>query len=113
MTVVAAAGWRDAARRRFSRSRSAARTGVATAVRAWRHSLQLRVGTTTALIAGTVVLIIGILLVDQVTSGILRAKKNAAVSQAQIGSATAARVLANVSASVSGDVEAAQDEIKS
>ncbi|HEY2166098.1 MAG TPA: MtrAB system histidine kinase MtrB [Jatrophihabitantaceae bacterium] len=113
MTVTAAAaGLQDASRRALSRSRTGVRTAVRTAMRTWRHSLQLRVGTSTALIAGTVVLIVGILLVDQVSSGILRAKKNAAVGQAQIGSAVAAPVLATVSASVSADVESAQDEIK-
>ena len=112
MTVLAVANWRQAWRRSMTNSRTAARNATQAAVRAWRHSLQLRVGTTTALVAGTVVLVIGILLVDQVSSGILRAKKNAAVSQAQIGLPTAESALKFVSPSVSGDVEGAQDQIK-
>lgn len=112
MTALAPANWRQAWRRSVAHSRTAARTATQNAVQTWRHSLQLRVATTTALVAGTVVLIIGILLVDQVSSGILRAKKNAAVSQAQIGLPTAESALKFVSPSVSGDVEGAQDQIK-
>ncbi|HWD63127.1 MAG TPA: MtrAB system histidine kinase MtrB, partial [Humibacter sp.] len=99
---------REKARRLAERARTAAR-GTA---RAWRHSLQLRVGTTTVLVTGAVVLVIGILLVDQVSGGILRAKKQAAVSQAKIGLASAASVLAAVDAGVPGDVETAQLLIK-
>jgi two-component system sensor histidine kinase MtrB len=79
---------------------------------AWRHSLQLRVGTTTVLVTGAVVLIIGLLLVDQVAGGILRAKKQAAISQAKIGLASASRVLAGVDAGVRSDVDDAQQQIR-
>ncbi|MEP7020956.1 MAG: HAMP domain-containing protein, partial [Pseudonocardiales bacterium] len=87
------------------------RAAVRTATYSWRHSLQLRVGTTTVLIAGVVVLVIGILLVDQVASGILRAKKDAAIGQAQIGEPSARAVLATVDASAIGDVVDAQRQI--
>jgi two-component system sensor histidine kinase MtrB len=89
------------------------RTTARAALRAWRHSLQLRVGATTVLVTGVVVLVIGILLVDQVSGGILRAKKQAAISQAKIGLASATSVLADVDAGVAGDVETAQLQIKS
>ncbi|MCU1658819.1 MAG: mtrB [Pseudonocardiales bacterium] len=79
----------------------------------WRHSLQLRVGTSTVLITGVVVLVIGILLVDQVTGGILRAKKQAAISQAKVGLAAANSVLSGVDAGVVADVADAQQEISS
>jgi two-component system sensor histidine kinase MtrB len=88
-----------------------ARAAVRAASHTWRHSLQLRVGTTTVLITGVVVLVIGILLVDQVAGGILRAKKQAAVGQAKIGLASAQQVLAGVDAGVVADVADAQQQI--
>ncbi|MDT4910264.1 MAG: two-component system, OmpR family, sensor histidine kinase MtrB, partial [Pseudonocardiales bacterium] len=71
----------------------------------------LRVGTTTVLVAGMVVLVIGILLVDQVAGGILQAKKQAAVGQAQIGVPSAVGVLATVDAGAIDDVNDAQRRI--
>jgi two-component system, OmpR family, sensor histidine kinase MtrB len=103
-------GWLRGARRRVAeRSKSAARSVAHT----WRHSLQLRVGTTTVLITGVVVLVIGVLLVDQVTGGILRAKKQAAVSQANVGLAIATSALSDVDAGVVNDVLTAQQDIRS
>ena len=101
--------WRRVRGRAAERLMSSARAGA----HAWRHSLQLRVGMTTVLVTGVVVFVIGIMLVDQVSGGILRAKKQAAVSQAKIGLASATSVLAAIDAGVSGDVEAAQLQIKS
>ncbi|HJQ41943.1 MAG TPA: MtrAB system histidine kinase MtrB, partial [Jatrophihabitantaceae bacterium] len=69
-------------------------------------------GATTVLITGAVVLVIGLLLVDQVAGGILRAKKQAAISQARIGLASASRVLADVDAGVRSDVDDAQQQIR-
>jgi two-component system sensor histidine kinase MtrB len=89
-----------------------ARQAAASAARTWRHSLQLRVGTTTVLITGVVVVVIGVLLVDQVAGGILRAKKDAAISQAKIGLASASSVLAGVDAGVRSDVDDAQQQIR-
>ncbi|PZS16772.1 MAG: sensor histidine kinase [Pseudonocardiales bacterium] len=94
-------------RRMAERARAAARA----ATYSWRHSLQLRVGTTTVLVTGVVVLVIGILLVDQVAGGILRAKKQAAIGQAQIGLASAQQVLAGIDAGVAADVLNAQTHI--
>ncbi|MDP9116532.1 MAG: MtrAB system histidine kinase MtrB [Actinomycetota bacterium] len=96
-----------------SRATGSIRSAAHRGVYAWQHSLQLRVGATTVLVTGVVVLIIGILLVDQVAGGILRAKKAAAVSQAQIGLGSATSALLLVDPSVSADVEAAQSSIKS
>jgi two-component system sensor histidine kinase MtrB len=89
------------------------RSTARSAVYAWRHSLQLRVGATTVLVTGLVVLVIGILLVDQVSGGILRTKKQAAISQAKIGLASARGALATVSADNAGAVETAQLDITS
>jgi two-component system sensor histidine kinase MtrB len=105
-----------AVRRRLRRAGAAVskRAGLAAAhvARTWRHSLQLRVGTTTVLITGIVVVVIGLLLVDQVAGGILRAKKDAAISQAKIGLASASSVLAGVDAGVRSDVDDAQQQIR-
>jgi two-component system sensor histidine kinase MtrB len=98
----------DALGRVVEQARSAWR-GV---VHAWRHSLQLRVGTTTVVVTGAVVLITGILLTDQVTGGILRAKRQAAIGQAKIGLESAQSVLAEVDAGVVADVNDAQEHIR-
>jgi two-component system, OmpR family, sensor histidine kinase MtrB len=82
-------------------------------VQTWRHSLQLRVGTTTVVVTGLVVVIIGILLTDQVTGGILRAKRQAAIGQAKIGLESAQAVLSEIDAGVVADVRDAQVQITS
>ncbi|MDQ2751294.1 MAG: MtrAB system histidine kinase MtrB [Actinomycetota bacterium] len=97
--------WRRIAERTQAAIRAATHT--------WRHSLQLRVGTTTVLVTGVVVLVIGILLVDQVGGGILQAKRRAAISQAQIGVPSAVGVLATVDAGAIDDVNDAQRRITS
>jgi two-component system sensor histidine kinase MtrB len=81
------------------------------AVEAWRGSLQLRVGTTTVVVTGVVVFVIGVFLVNQVTSGILHAKRDAAVSQAGIGRDTARGVLQGVDPALCTDVGDAQQQI--
>jgi two-component system sensor histidine kinase MtrB len=70
---------------------------AATIARAWRHSLQLRIGVTTLVVTGIVILIIGVFLVNQITAGILHAKRDAAILQASTGRDTATRLLATVS----------------
>lgn len=51
----------------------------------WRRSLQFRVATSTVLVTGVVVLIIGMLLVDQIGNGVLKAKRDASIGQATLG----------------------------
>jgi two-component system sensor histidine kinase MtrB len=85
----AAALWRATSHRLSSLAR--------TFGRAWRHSLQLRIGVTTVLVTGVLVLIIGIFLVNQITAGILHAKRSAAILQANSGQLTASQLLADVS----------------
>ena len=79
---------------------------------AWQRSLQLRVATTTLVLTGTVVLVIGIFIVDQVAGGVLRAKRDAAISQANIGLASARSVLHKVDAGVLNDLLAAQQQLQ-
>jgi len=64
----------------------------------WRRSLQLRMATSTALVTALVVLLIGLLLVSQITSGVLRAKRDSAIAQASSGRDAAAAAFADVTA---------------
>jgi two-component system sensor histidine kinase MtrB len=77
----------------------------------WRRSLQLRVATTATVASAVIVLIIGVFLVDQVAGGILRAKRDAAISQARVGLQSAQTVLGGVDAGVVADVADAQQQI--
>ena len=97
---------RRAAVRRCKRFSSAV---VAT----WQHSLQLRVATTTLVVTGIVVLVIGVFIVDQVAGGILRAKREAAIRQANIGLPAARAVLVGIDASVIADFAEAQTTLQS
>jgi two-component system sensor histidine kinase MtrB len=81
-------------------------------VEGWRHSLQLRVGATTLVVTGVVVLVIGLFLVDKVSGGVLRAKKDAAIEQARIGQNVAHAVLQDVSADIPNQVTSAQQQIQ-
>ncbi len=80
------AGWgRYAVRSTKSGARAVART--------WSHSLQLRVAVTTLVVTGGVILIIGIFLVDQISGGVLRAKRTAAIAQVDTGRTSASQAL--------------------
>ncbi|GAB2487982.1 MtrAB system histidine kinase MtrB [Jatrophihabitans fulvus] len=81
------------------------------ALNTWRRSLQVRVGTTTVLVSGLMVLVIGLFLVDKVAGGVLGAKQDAAVNQARIGLQTAKSVFSDVDAGVPADVYEAQQQI--
>jgi two-component system sensor histidine kinase MtrB len=70
------------------------RQGGQTVARAWSASLQLRVAVTTLVISGVVVLIVGIFLVDQISGGVLRAKRSAAIGQVDTAMASARATLA-------------------
>jgi two-component system sensor histidine kinase MtrB len=75
-SLSAAGRWLGPRRRRLART--------------WRRSLQLRVTVTTVAVTGLVVLLIGLFLIDQISNGVLRAKRDAAVGQA-IGALEPAR----------------------
>jgi two-component system sensor histidine kinase MtrB len=51
----------------------------------WRRSLQLRVAASTLAVTSVMVLLIGLFLVDQISNGLLNAKRDAAVRQAVAG----------------------------
>jgi two-component system sensor histidine kinase MtrB len=90
---------------------AAARSAAGTAVRMWRSSLQLRVAATTFVVTTAVVLVIGFFLVGKVSTGVLRAKQDAAIRLAKVGLASARVTLANYSVDVAGDVTSAQQTL--
>jgi two-component system sensor histidine kinase MtrB len=53
--------------------------------RSWRSSLQVRIGAITMAVAGTVVIIVSIVLFSQIRDQLLSVKKQAAIAQAQAG----------------------------
>jgi two-component system sensor histidine kinase MtrB len=79
----------------------------------WRGSLQLRVGATTLVVTGVVVLLIGVFLVRQLSDGVLRAKRDAAINQAKLGLDPARALLADVDAGVASEVSDAVYQLKS
>jgi two-component system sensor histidine kinase MtrB len=78
----------------------------------WRRSLQVRVGTTTFVAAGLVVVLIGLLIVDKVASGVLQAKRDSAVGQAKVGLEIARDKLFDKSVQTAGDVQSAQQDLQ-
>ncbi|SFD95638.1 MtrAB system histidine kinase MtrB [Blastococcus tunisiensis] len=70
------------ARRRAQR---AVRRETARAVHAWRSSLQVRIGAITMVVAGTVVVIVSLVLFSQIRDQLLSVKEEAAIDQAQAG----------------------------
>ncbi|HEY0167806.1 MAG TPA: MtrAB system histidine kinase MtrB [Jatrophihabitans sp.] len=59
--------------------------GVSRLSTTWRRSLQLRVAATTTIVTGVIVLLIGVFLIDQIGNGVLKAKRDASISQASLG----------------------------
>jgi two-component system, OmpR family, sensor histidine kinase MtrB len=72
-------------RRLHALSRRAASQGV----HAWRSSLQLRIGAITLVVAGTVVVIVSLVLFSQIRDQLLSVKRQAAIDQMQSGVAYA------------------------
>jgi two-component system, OmpR family, sensor histidine kinase MtrB len=110
------ASWTDYLHRLGVARRAAARrigSAWATVVAVWKHSLQLRVATTTLLVTSIVALLIGVFIVDQVAGGVMRAKRAAAISQADIGLSAARSVLTGIDAGVIADVADAQQQFTS
>ncbi|MFD2090394.1 MtrAB system histidine kinase MtrB [Blastococcus deserti] len=62
-----------------------ARQASARAVHAWRSSLQVRIGAITMVVAGTVVVIVSLVLFSQIRDQLLSVKEEAAIDQAQSG----------------------------
>lgn len=81
------------------RRRTAAQRRVLAAARwsveRWRRSLQLRVATTTVLLSGLVVLVVGMLSVGAITAGVLDSKRENAQAEVTNGVLVARRQLAS------------------
>jgi two-component system sensor histidine kinase MtrB len=91
----------------------ALRTGLQRVIDTWRHSLNLRVGATTVIATGVVMIVLGLLVVDQVAAGVLKAKKDAAISQVRGARPAAKAVLSPVYVNVQADVQNAVKQVQS
>ena len=65
--------------------RRTTRRVAARALRTWRSSLQLRIGAITMVVAGTVVVIVSMVLFSQIRTQLLTVQRQAAIDQAQAG----------------------------
>ncbi|MGK5171538.1 MtrAB system histidine kinase MtrB [Geodermatophilus sp. CPCC 205761] len=72
-------------RRRTIRARRLSRRLGRQALHAWRSSLHVRIGAITMVVAGTVVVIVSMVLFSQIRDQLLSVKRQAAVDQAQAG----------------------------
>jgi len=108
-----AADWPQRARTLATRVGETARHIGARILHTWRRSLQLRVGLTTVVLAGIVVLLIGLFLVDKVSGGVLRAKRDAAIDLARVGLGVARPILQDVDAGVLVEMQVARNQIAS
>jgi two-component system, OmpR family, sensor histidine kinase MtrB len=68
----------------------------------WRRSLQARVAATTLLVTGVFVLVVGLFLINQISSGILSAKRHGALVQADAGLSAATKTLSGYGGQASG-----------
>jgi two-component system sensor histidine kinase MtrB len=75
----------DAAARALRRTRRHSVEAVGWLSDRWRRSLQLRVAATTLLVSTVVVVVVGVLLVNTITAGLLEAKKRAAHAETKNG----------------------------
>ncbi|MGI8677344.1 MAG: MtrAB system histidine kinase MtrB [Jatrophihabitans sp.] len=77
----------------------------------WRRSLQLRIGLTTVLVTGVVVLVVGLFLVDKVAGGVLQAKRDAAIKQSEVGRPIAQAFFDDVDPALPADVVEAEQQV--
>ena len=77
----------------------------------WRRSLQFRIATTTVIITGVIVLLIGLFLLDQITNGVLKAKRDSAVAQATLGVGPATDQFQGVKSGDRNGIRQAVDQI--
>ena len=96
---------REAQRRRGG----ACRRLVARAVHTWRSSLQVRIGAITMIVAGTVVVIVSLVLFSQIRDQLLRVKRQAAIDQAQAGVLYAQSQVAGIATGDAASVRTALD----
>jgi len=104
---------RRGVRRRAVRARRKLRYNVqrslAHALQAWRSSLQVRIGAITMVVAGTVVIIVSLVLFSQIKDQLLSVKEKAAVAQAQAGVSYASTQVAGIAAGDASSVRTTLD----
>ncbi|MBN1093791.1 HAMP domain-containing histidine kinase [Blastococcus sp. TML/M2B] len=88
------------------RIRSVTRRAVRRAVHAWRSSLQVRIGAITMAVAGTVVIIVSLVLFSQIRDQLLSVKRQAAIDQAQAGVIYAQNEVAGIATGDASSVRA-------
>jgi two-component system, OmpR family, sensor histidine kinase MtrB len=79
--------------------------------RQWRRSLQLRVVTTTLVLSGTVVLLLGLVLLDQVNRGLVDGARQAALAEAESGVEFARAQLRSADVTDSATAEATVESV--
>jgi two-component system, OmpR family, sensor histidine kinase MtrB len=89
------------------------RPGLMRLSSSWRRSLQLRVATTTTIVTGLIVLLIGLFLVDQIGKGVLKAKRDASISQASLGLDSATKQFEGLTPGDLNGIRQAVDQITS
>ncbi|MGY1726646.1 MtrAB system histidine kinase MtrB [Geodermatophilus sp. SYSU D01062] len=93
-------------RRRAVRARIRARRLAGRAVTAWRRSLHVRIGAITMVVAGTVVVIVSLVLFSQIRTQLLSVKQQAAIDQAQAGVVYARSEVVGIAAGDAASVRA-------
>ncbi len=83
---------------RAARARRGTRRLAVAAAHAWRSSLHVRIGAITMVVAGTVVVIVSLVLFSQIRDQLLSVKRDAAVDQAQAGVVYARDEVAGIAA---------------
>jgi two-component system sensor histidine kinase MtrB len=79
------------------------------ALRTWRASLQVRIGAITMVVAGTVVVIVSLVLFSQIREQLLSVKRQAAIEQAQAGVLYAQSQVAGIAAGDAASVRSTLD----
>ena len=96
-------------RRRAGRGRRFAQRVINRAVHDWRSSLQVRIGAITMIVAGTVVVIVSLVLFSQIRDQLLSVKRQAAIVQAQAGVFYAQTQVAGIAVGDAASVRSALD----
>jgi two-component system sensor histidine kinase MtrB len=91
------------------RLRLTTRRLVGQALHAWRSSLQVRIGAITMVVAGTVVVIVSLVLFSQIREQLLSVKEKAAIDQAQSGVAYAQTQVAGIATGDAASVRTTLD----
>jgi two-component system sensor histidine kinase MtrB len=100
-------------RRRAGRGRRwvrrTSRRLVRRGLRTWRSSLQVRIGAITMIVAGTVVVIVSLVLFSQIRDQLLRVKREAAIDQVQAGVLYAQTEIAGIATGDAASVRSTLD----